>query len=101
MTDGISLHIKRLCAIERLRGTSEGLRTLAHRNSFANMLGRLDRPLPGNDLPSSDGASGSPAPVRNHPMQPFGVETVGRHPRRTAVPIPVLPGGAGEGQDPR
>jgi hypothetical protein len=58
-TDGIPLHVKRLCVIERMRGTSEGLKTHAYWNSFANMLGELDRPLPGNDFPNSNGASGS------------------------------------------
>jgi hypothetical protein len=55
-TDGIPLHVKRLCVIERMRGTSEGLKTHAYRNSFANLLGGLDRPLPGNDSPNSNGA---------------------------------------------
>jgi hypothetical protein len=35
----IALHIKRLCAIERMRATSEGLKTFAHRNAFAKTGG--------------------------------------------------------------
>jgi len=50
-TDNIPLHIKRLCGIERMHGNSEGL------NSFAKRLLELDRRLPDNDFPSSNGAS--------------------------------------------
>jgi len=50
-TDNIPLRIKRLCGIERMHGNSEGL------NSFAKRLWGLDRRLPDNDFPSSNGAS--------------------------------------------
>ena len=56
MTYGIPLHITRLCVIERMPGISKWLKAHAHRNSFANTLGGLDRPLPGKDFPSSNGA---------------------------------------------
>ena len=42
----IALHIKRLCAIERMRATSEGLKTFAHRNAFAKTGGATPPGLP-------------------------------------------------------
>ena len=62
-TEGILLHIKRLCAIERIHGISQGLMTNAYRTSFANMLRGFDRVFPGNDSPTLNGASGSIRPA--------------------------------------
>jgi hypothetical protein len=94
MTDGIPLQVKRLCVIERIRGTSKGLKTHAYWNSFANMLGVLDRPLPGNDFPNSNGASGyrqfaRQASMSSHPSS----ETAGLQPRGI-LPSEVSPVGS-------
>jgi hypothetical protein len=39
MSDGIPLHIKRLCVIERMHASTEWLKAHAHQSSSANMLG--------------------------------------------------------------